>query len=82
MNYNFDLPKIPNRKPKTKQDYARDLATLIHSKKCRLSHIDQCSWYYENWDDPSRTRAVYLEKAYKMLDITNAETIRLIISIL
>lgn len=79
---NFDLPKIPNRKPKTKQEYARELADLIHAKKCRLNHIDQCGWDYESWDSPSHTRSSYLEKAYKMLEVTDSETIRLIINLL
>lgn len=34
------------------QEHLRDLASLLHDMRCKLSHTDQCSWGYEN--DPRR----------------------------
>lgn len=43
------------------------LAEAIHSKQCRWNHEDGCGWFYENWENPGRSRQPYVEKANAML---------------
>jgi hypothetical protein len=51
----------------------QNLATVIHHKTCHCNnHIDSCGWECGNWQSYGEhsARAVYLEKAQKILAIT------------
>lgn len=61
------LPKVPNRPKIPREQQARELAEILHGKKCRWNHTDGCSWHYTNWDTPCSTRQKYLKDAYDML---------------
>ena len=50
------------------------LAALIHKRKCRLNHIEQCSWDYSSWEAPCSTRLDYLNKAKTILEKVDFET--------
>ena len=60
------------------------LAVFLHSKLCHYNHVEECGWSYEikngvhNWNGCDHKR--YLEKAKKMLEIT--EDIELIKAII
>ena len=60
------------------------LAEFLHSNLCHYNHIEECGWSYEikngvhNWNGCEHKR--YLEKAKKMLEITeDIEVIKAII---
>lgn len=59
---------------------AQELATLIHEKICRFNHVDACGWDYEDWDGYTTKR--YLKVANKMLEKTDFETAKQVISCL
>lgn len=50
-------------KPENPNIARYEIAEAIHSSKCRLNHIDQCSWDYETWDITCSTRQYYLTQA-------------------
>jgi len=43
------------------------IADILHSRMCRLNHIDQCGWDYASWQKPDGTREEYLKKALAIL---------------
>lgn len=49
------------------------IADLLHSKMCNASHEDQCSWYYEPWNEPSYAKRRYLAKASRLLLTANGD---------
>lgn len=53
----------------------RQMAEKLHDKLCHSNHTDACGWYYGNWDKRTYEHRRYLEKAQKVLKITDKETI-------
>lgn len=47
-------------------DKLQELATELHSLRCKNSHIDQCSWEYEDGDWTRPAHEHYLLKAGKL----------------
>ena len=43
------------------------LAEAIHAIQCHWNHTDGCSWFYEDWDSKTGTRADYVKKAVAVL---------------
>jgi len=61
----MDKPKLTD---------AQKLAEFIHEVTCTWNYTDGCSWFYTSWDnDVHNYRKEYLDKAKKMLKITNYE---------
>lgn len=59
------------------------VAEYLHSFLCSASHIDQCGWEYEDWGGAyGPTRKRYLEKARKVLEVADEDTIVKLLSIL
>lgn len=58
-------------------------ASLLHDIMCKASHIDGCSWDYENWDGPNNgTRIRYLDKVKVIIkDCGEENTIKVLQSL-
>lgn len=39
------------------------IAEILHNKFCNQSHIDQCGWDYESWNNPGYARMRFIEDA-------------------
>lgn len=56
----------------------QQFATDIHALTCHQEHTETCGWFYEKWDNAATgnmwTRQRYLEKAERLLTITDAAT--------
>ena len=50
---------------------AQRVAEAIHAKECHYSHIDGCSWEYDNWNSTSGPRPRYLKKAMSLLSLAD-----------
>lgn len=54
------------------------LAEMLHHKLCKADHTEHCGWCYESWDNMRgqySERKRYLEKAEKILQITDFDTV-------
>ena len=74
-----ELKNLENEKKRLESlSEDKKLAEILHNKLCHSNHTDGCSWEYESWDKStiSSTRDYYLEKAKKLLQITNFETLK------
>jgi uncharacterized Fe-S cluster-containing MiaB family protein len=58
------------------------LADIIHDKLCRWNHTDGCGYFYESWNQPGASRSEYLQKANRILKVTDFETAKRIIELL
>ena len=76
---NFEKKKVA---VDDKTQIERNLATIIHNQTCHHNHTDQCGWHY-GWEEFNlQGRDRYLEKAKKILMLTDYETAATIISYL
>lgn len=60
----------------------QEIAEIIHFKTCSRDHIEDCSWYYENWEKPGRAKKRALEQAQKMLKFATKKNLLNIFSCL
>jgi chromosome segregation ATPase len=44
------------------------LAEILHKKRCKANHTDQCGWYYEDWLSPGYSREHWVDIADKVLE--------------
>lgn len=63
-------------------DPIKEVAYAIHRTICRKRHDDDCSFYYDTWDNPSGERQKYIKQAIGMLKCANKEVILNILDIL
>jgi hypothetical protein len=63
-------------------DPIKEVAHAIHRTMCRKRHDDDCSFYYDTWDNPSGERQKYIKQAIGMLKCANKEVILSILDIL
>lgn len=65
-------PPRPSRNPewqdprKIDNDTAR-LADLLHDTQCHASHVDECGYQYEGWDDPRWAKTGWYRGAERMV---------------
>lgn len=58
----------------------KQFAEELHAKMCRWNHTDGCGWFWVNdWND--RTHKEWLDKARRLLEISDRETILKILNI-
>lgn len=51
------------------------LAQILHKKQWDNKHPDGSIWFYETWINSEHSRNSYLDKADKLLTVTDYETI-------
>ena len=51
------------------------IADYIHELKCPWSHVDQCGWEYNSWDNPGYERKKYYERAKKLVNLYGADKV-------
>lgn len=49
-----------------------EFTDAVHDLVCHDNHIDMCSYEYESWDEPRRTRNLWLAKARHVRNCCNA----------
>lgn len=55
------------RKPKTENDFRKEIATFLHMECCSSNHIDECDWEYDDtWMGYAKPR--YLKIAEKIIE--------------
>lgn len=47
------------------------VADAIHMTTCHASHIDQCGYEYESWNNPGTSRKRYQKQAMKLLEVVD-----------
>jgi hypothetical protein len=63
-------------------DPIKEVAHAIHRTICRKRHDDDCSFYYDTWDNPSGQRQKYIKQAIAMLKWAHKDAILSILDIL
>lgn len=63
-------------------DPVKEVAHAIHRAVCHKRHDDDCSFYYDTWDNPSGERQKFVKQAVAMLKIVDKSVVLNILDIL
>jgi hypothetical protein len=63
-------------------DPIREVAHAIHNTTCRQKHDDDCSFFYDTWDNSSGVRQIYVKRAIQMLKVCDKKDVLMILDII